>query len=125
MRSSPKGTSREGRQFHGSRYAQEVRTMRALLATLATVALVAGGGGCGGNDSSPVDGQVAPPPAPAPEQGPAVDEIEVGHLPTAVTVAGGSVWVANTQDDTVTRIDPISLTAVGEPIPVAKEPVSL
>ena len=35
-----------------------------------------------------------------------VDEVAVGERPGAVAVGGGSVWVANTEDKTLSRIDP-------------------
>jgi DNA-binding beta-propeller fold protein YncE len=32
--------------------------------------------------------------------------VTVGHRPVAVAVAGGSIWVANGTDKTLTRVDP-------------------
>ena len=42
--------------------------------------------------------------------------ITVGDGPTGIAVAGGDVWVANTLDGTVSRIDADSNELVGEPI---------
>jgi DNA-binding SARP family transcriptional activator/streptogramin lyase len=41
-----------------------------------------------------------------PETGKVLDVIRVGRQPVAVAVAGGSVWVSNNEDATVTRLDP-------------------
>jgi YVTN family beta-propeller protein len=40
-----------------------------------------------------------------------VSEVPVGRSPLGVTVAEGAVWVANTDDETLTRIDPADTTA--------------
>jgi serine/threonine-protein kinase len=34
------------------------------------------------------------------------DEIRVGSTPVGIASGGGSIWVANNGDDTVSRIDP-------------------
>ncbi len=44
-----------------------------------------------------------------PQSGKVESVIEVGHHPGGITVGGGSVWVSNTVDDSVTRIDPTKL----------------
>ncbi|MGI8727826.1 MAG: Vgb family protein [Solirubrobacterales bacterium] len=48
-------------------------------------------------------------------------EIDVGD-PRGIAVGEGSVWVTSSIDETVTRLDPTSLQAVGEPIPVGGRP---
>ena len=40
-------------------------------------------------------------------RGKVVTQLPVGNNPTAVTAADGTVWVTNTADDTVSRIDPV------------------
>jgi YVTN family beta-propeller protein len=40
-----------------------------------------------------------------PQSNELVDQIRVGNQPTRVALGGGSVWVANTGDETVSRID--------------------
>ena len=47
-----------------------------------------------------------------------------GQGPTAVAVGGGAVWVANTQDGTVSRIDPRTAT-VTHTIPVGRRPTGV
>jgi len=51
--------------------------------------------------------------------------IGVGRNPDAVAVGQGGVWVANSNDNTVTRIDPSSGRVVGNPVPVGKDPYAL
>jgi YVTN family beta-propeller protein len=46
----------------------------------------------------------------------------VGGTPSAIAVGAGSVWVANRDNSTVTRINPRTNEAVGDPITVAGEP---
>jgi YVTN family beta-propeller protein len=46
----------------------------------------------------------------------------VGDSPTGVAVGEGAVWVANTGDETVTRIDPRTGRREGRPIPVGEDP---
>jgi len=41
-----------------------------------------------------------------PETGKVLDVIRVGRQPVSVAVVGGSVWVSNNEDATVTRLDP-------------------
>ena len=40
-----------------------------------------------------------------PDSGKVVSDIPIGSAPAGVAVGPGSVWVANTNDNTVTRID--------------------
>ncbi len=47
-----------------------------------------------------------------------------GRAPSAIAVGEGAVWVANTQDDTVSRIDPRS-AAVTQTIPVGAGPTGI
>ncbi len=46
----------------------------------------------------------------------------VGDSPGGVAVADGAVWVANTGDETVTRLDPTTGEREGRPIPVGEDP---
>ena len=48
--------------------------------------------------------------------------VGVGDSPSAVAAGAGSVWVANTGDETVSRIDPGSGKPVGAPIAVGEDP---
>ncbi len=48
--------------------------------------------------------------------------IRVGDSPGGVAVGAGAVWVANTDDDTISRIDPDSGRRVSRPIPVGEDP---
>src|SRR5262249_41935727 len=48
----------------------------------------------------------------------------VGGGPVAIAVGDGGVWVANSLDSTVSKVDPRSSTAAA-PIPVGSDPVSL
>jgi DNA-binding beta-propeller fold protein YncE len=47
---------------------------------------------------------------------------EVGRIPVGLTVAKGKLWVANSQADSVSRIDLRSGSAVGSPIRVGDKP---
>jgi DNA-binding beta-propeller fold protein YncE len=49
-------------------------------------------------------------------------EIPVGHDPTGIAVGAGAAWVSNYGDHTISRIDPVHSTTVGEPIPVRRNP---
>jgi streptogramin lyase len=51
--------------------------------------------------------------------------LAIAGTPIAVTVGFGSVWVASILASTVTRVDPVTLTAVAPPIPVGQQPVSM
>jgi peptide/nickel transport system substrate-binding protein len=52
------------------------------------------------------------------------DAVPVGQSPTAITVAAGSVWVANGGSNTVMRIDPRAHVVIRE-IPVGANPVAI
>jgi DNA-binding beta-propeller fold protein YncE len=41
-----------------------------------------------------------------PQSGKVIQTVDVGHGPEGITVGPKSVWVANGQDNTLTRIDP-------------------
>ena len=51
----------------------------------------------------------------------------VDETPTAVVVAGGLVWVANSPQATVTRFDPSTFEQgpIGRPISVGRTPVAI
>ena len=50
--------------------------------------------------------------------------IAVGNGPTAITVGGGGVWVVDSLDDTVVRIDP-GTRSVTATIPVGRSPAGV
>jgi YVTN family beta-propeller protein len=52
------------------------------------------------------------------------DAVPVGQSPSGITYGAGSIWVANTGDGTVSRIDPHS-HAVTQTIPVHAQPVAI
>lgn len=91
-------------------------------AVAAVVALLSGGLG---SDSGPSPGgkrggkdgsrSAAAPPR-------AVATIRVGSDPRGIGVGQGAVWVANSGDGTVSRIDPASNRVTGAPIQVGAEP---
>jgi len=54
----------------------------------------------------------------------AVQQIPVGSAPTAVTVTGADVWVANSGDGTVSRIN-AAANAVVQTVPVGNVPVAI
>jgi YVTN family beta-propeller protein len=54
-----------------------------------------------------------------------VGEVTVGVAPQAVVTGAGGVWVANTDDKTLMRIDPADTTARPKTIPVADYPSDL
>jgi YVTN family beta-propeller protein len=51
--------------------------------------------------------------------------IQVGDGPKEVALGLGAAWVANTDSNTVTRIDARSGKIVGAPIPTGKTPVGI
>src|SRR5438552_363999 len=53
-----------------------------------------------------------------------VERIPLGGSPSALALGGGAVWVANSLDSTVSKIDP-SLGRVAATIPVGSDPVAL
>jgi YVTN family beta-propeller protein len=52
-----------------------------------------------------------------------IGSVDVGNAPAAIAAGAGSVWVANRDDGTVTRIDPATLLATT--IPVGHGPATL
>ncbi len=55
-----------------------------------------------------------------PGSGQRIDSVDVGNEPSAVAAGAGWLWVTNSADGTVTRIDPATLVAT--PIPVGHGP---
>jgi len=55
----------------------------------------------------------------------AAASIEVGGAPDGVSVDGATVWVANSRDGTLSRIDASTNETVGEPVDVGKDPDSV
>jgi ABC-type transport system substrate-binding protein/DNA-binding SARP family transcriptional activator len=58
-----------------------------------------------------------------PATGRRVASIDVGNEPSAIAAGAGSVWVTNSADGTVTRIDPATLLTT--PIPVGHGPAAI
>jgi DNA-binding beta-propeller fold protein YncE len=81
----------------------------AALGVVAVLALSSGGDEADGAREPPA-GVVKGPP------------VRVGDSPTAVAAGGGSLWVANTGAETVSRVDPRSARTVGAPIAVGEDP---
>jgi DNA-binding beta-propeller fold protein YncE len=52
-------------------------------------------------------------------------KIRVGDTPVGIAVGGGSVWVANRLDNTLTRIDTASGRRVGNPVEVDTNPYAV
>jgi len=51
-----------------------------------------------------------------------IAEVSVGREPSAITTGAGSAWATNVGDETVSRIDPLDLTARPATIPVGGYP---
>jgi DNA-binding beta-propeller fold protein YncE len=97
--------------------------LAAAAAAMAAVALIAGlvlvSGGRDGGDG-PASG------AQATTAGKVIGSpVSVGDSPSAIVAGAGSVWVANSGDETVSRIDPRSGKLVGAPIAVGEDPGAL
>jgi YVTN family beta-propeller protein len=106
----------------------EVRPRRAgRAALLAAVALLAG---CATaavllafDDDEPVEtSSRVERPVRSSAAGDVTGTFPVGDSPGGVAVADGAVWVANTGDETVTRLDPTTGERQGRPIPVGEDP---
>lgn len=90
------------------------RRLRIAIAALAGLAIAGVTtvllGGTSPPPTTPLAGRVIGPP------------IRTGDGPYGVTVGAGYLWVTNTLDDTVVRIDPATHRRVGRPIPVGNGP---
>jgi streptogramin lyase len=51
--------------------------------------------------------------------------IGVGRAPTGLAAGDDAIWVANTADGTVARLDPETGARIGDPIRVGREPVAV
>jgi streptogramin lyase len=51
--------------------------------------------------------------------------VGVGRAPTGLAAGDGAIWVANTADGTVVRLDPDTGARIGDPIRVGREPVAV
>src|SRR5215207_251793 len=60
-----------------------------------------------------------------PKSGHVVAKIPLGNSPTAIATGAGGVWIADDEDDTVTRIDPRSANAVTATTPVGQQPAAV
>jgi DNA-binding beta-propeller fold protein YncE len=116
-----------GKPRLGSGVASAPRSRRLLLAGAAAgLAALAGVAALllGAGDSN--DGDRVDSAAPSTAAGRVVGApLPVGDSPSAVSAGTGSVWVANTREETVSRIDPKSRRAVGPPIAVGEDPVAV
>jgi hypothetical protein len=54
-----------------------------------------------------------------------VANIPAGKGPTAMVEAGGYIWVVNTLDETVVRVDPATNRVIGDPVEVGASPESI
>jgi streptogramin lyase/predicted Ser/Thr protein kinase len=113
-----------GKPRTGSGVASAPRRRRLLLAGAAAgLAALAGVAalvlGAGDSDDSERVGSAALSTAAGSVVG---SPLPVGDSPSAVTAGAGSVWVANTGEETVSRIDPRSSKPVGPAIAVGEDP---
>ena len=53
------------------------------------------------------------------------DAVPVGNNPTSIATGAGSVWVGDSIDNSVTRIDPAGANAVAPPTPVGQGPSAI
>jgi YVTN family beta-propeller protein len=53
------------------------------------------------------------------------DKIPIGNSPTAIATGAGGVWVGDSIDNSVTRIDPAGANAVAGPTPVGQGPSAI
>ena len=96
-------------------------------ALLVAVALLAGCATTGlllalDEDEDPVVRTAAERPARSSAAGAVTGTFPVGDSPTGVTVVDGSAWVANTGDETVTRVDARTGRRQASPISVGEDP---
>lgn len=63
-------------------------------------------------------------PAPNNDGPPAQHALKVGQGPVGIAAGAGSVWVANSQDGTVSQVDPTSLEVTAT-LPVGPDPVAV
>jgi DNA-binding beta-propeller fold protein YncE len=112
------GSPREGRGLaSASRRSRLIAGGAAGLAALAAIAVLVLGSG----ESDDAGGLGSPAPSTA--AGTVVGSpIGVGDSPSGVATGAGSVWVANSGEETVSRIDPRSRKPVGPPIAVGEDP---
>jgi DNA-binding beta-propeller fold protein YncE len=52
-----------------------------------------------------------------------IAKIRVGESPDGIAVSPGAIWVVNSQDGTLSKIDPATNRVVGTPLPVGDTPV--
>jgi YVTN family beta-propeller protein len=91
-----------------------VAVLAACAVTLALLAL--------DEEPAPESSPAAEPAVRASAAGTVSGEFPVGDSPSGVAVGEGGVWVANTGDETVTRLDPRTGAQEGRPIPVGEDP---
>jgi YVTN family beta-propeller protein len=60
-----------------------------------------------------------------PESGDVVAKVPVGNSPSSIATGQGGVWIADDVDNTVTRIDPKSASAVTATAPVGQGPAAV
>jgi serine/threonine-protein kinase len=101
------------------------------LAVIAAVVVLAGGSGGNDQNSSPAEQAASPAPTPGPSETPAApearadkpggprvagDPIPVGGSPTGIVFREGALWVANTSENTVTKVTPADGETVSIPV---------
>jgi YVTN family beta-propeller protein len=107
---APPAAESQGRRWKGARAALAAV---GVLAAVALAVVLLSGGDDGSEPESNAAGRVVGRP------------ISVGSSPSQAVVGGGAVWVTNSDDGTVSRIDPGSNTVRGSPIRVGTRPVFL
>ena len=95
------------------------------VAVVAAVAVVLAGGGSGDDPPQRAEPPAGRPDADEPPAAEAVQTVEVGQEPVGVAVRDGSVWVTNSGDGTVTRLDARSGEVMGDAIPVGTAPAGI
>lgn len=88
--------------------------------TALALALTQGGGSSPGRSRS-----LTPPRTPGEPPRMVVTSVAVGARPTGIAVGTGGVWVANSGDGTVARLDPVTGTNTGRPARVGTRPVAI
>jgi DNA-binding beta-propeller fold protein YncE len=88
--------------------------------TALTLALTRGGGASPGRSQG-----AAPPRTPAEPPRMVVTSVAVGARPAGIALGTGGVWVANSGDGTVARLDPVTGTNTGTLARVGTRPVAI
>ena len=77
-------------------------------------------------NSSSCQSRIARPPSPLASSARVIGKpIPTGASPEGICVGAGSVWVANSEDNTVTRINATRGQVAGDPIKVGRGPFGM